>query len=444
LLLSTVGSFALIFLAAFEALAVATIMPVVTEKLHGENLYALALAAPLATGIVGMVGAGGWSDRRGPKGPFWWGGSLFAAGLVVCGLAPDMLAFTIGRVLQGFGAGAINVTIYVLVARLYPPLLHARIFGLFAAAWVLPSLVGPFLAGAVTQLVSWHWVFLGVVALVAVAGGVMAPSLRRLPPQDPVPDDAGTGTAGPVASRALVPDLLRAAVIAAAVLALGTLGREPGWGAVVLVVLVALVLLLLRPLLPSGAYRLAHGLPAAIILRGVVAAAYFGAEAYLPLLLNRVYGLPVTLSGLALTTAAITWALASWVQGRFLTGTGDRRLLSSATAVVLGSLAAVALATGLRAPVWVIVVCWGVGGFGMGLAYPRLSTMVIRLSRPEQQGANSAALNIADSTGSAMGLVALGTLQRGEALGPLVLILSLCAGLGGLATFVARRSGAGT
>ena len=62
----TVGTCALVFLAAFESLAVTTIMPLVSRELNGGSLYALAFAGPLATGVIGMVGAGNWSDRRGP------------------------------------------------------------------------------------------------------------------------------------------------------------------------------------------------------------------------------------------------------------------------------------------------------------------------------------------------------------------------------------------
>jgi hypothetical protein len=56
--LTTVGTWSLSFLAAFEALAVTTIMPVVTADLDGRALYSLTFSAPLAAGIVGMVVAG--------------------------------------------------------------------------------------------------------------------------------------------------------------------------------------------------------------------------------------------------------------------------------------------------------------------------------------------------------------------------------------------------
>ena len=59
----------LIFLVAFEAFAVTTVMPTVSEALDGTQLYAFAFAGPLATGVIGMVVAGSWCDRHGPRGP---------------------------------------------------------------------------------------------------------------------------------------------------------------------------------------------------------------------------------------------------------------------------------------------------------------------------------------------------------------------------------------
>lgn len=437
LLLTTLGTLSLMFLAAFEQLAVATIMPEVADELDGQRLYSLALAAPMCTAIVGMVGSGAWSDRRGPRGPFWAGGAFFTAGLLVSGLSSDMIVFTVGRVLQGLGAGTISVTIYVLVARLYPQSLHPKIFGLFAACWVLPALVGPFLAGVIANVWSWHWVFLGVVALVAGAASIMIPSLRRLS------DEERPGAEALAGMRPVGPDLLRAGCIALAVLIIGFSGHIPGWGVAILAVLTGAVLLLIRPLLPPGAFALALGLPAVIVLKGLLAAADFGAEAYLPLLFNKVYGLDLTLSGLALTAAAVTWAFASWAQGRFMAEWHDRPLLTLAIGIVVCSLGGLALATAALAPVWVLIACWGVGGLGMGLAYPRMSTMVIRLSTRDNQGFNSAALNMADSTGSALGIAALGVMQRGAELGPLIAIFAVATAVGLGAFAVTRRVGGG-
>ena len=62
----SIGMFSLIFLAAFEAMAVTTVMPLVARDLDGVALFAVAFAVPLAAGIIGMVLAGNWTDRSGP------------------------------------------------------------------------------------------------------------------------------------------------------------------------------------------------------------------------------------------------------------------------------------------------------------------------------------------------------------------------------------------
>src|SRR5690606_13754223 len=101
----TIGTVVLIFLAAIEALAVTTVIPVVAADLHGEALFAVAFSATLATGVIGMVGVGAWSDLSGPRAPLYTAVALFAVGLLVSGFALDMHTFILGRLIQGLGAG---------------------------------------------------------------------------------------------------------------------------------------------------------------------------------------------------------------------------------------------------------------------------------------------------------------------------------------------------
>src|SRR4051812_25200150 len=125
-LLTTLGAWSLVFLAAFESLAVTTIMPIVTADLHGRALYSLAFSATLATGVVATVVGGAWADKYGPARPLFLSIFGFVAGLAVAGTASSMAVFVAGRALQGLGAGGITVALYVLVARVYPAVLHTR------------------------------------------------------------------------------------------------------------------------------------------------------------------------------------------------------------------------------------------------------------------------------------------------------------------------------
>ncbi|MEO3782724.1 MFS transporter [Actinocorallia sp. B10E7] len=399
----TIGSCALVFLAAFESVAVTAVMPTVSRALDGAGLYAVAFAGPFATGVIGMVACGMWADRRGPVEPLYTSVALFSAGLLLCGLASSMEVLVAGRLVQGLGGGAVTVALYVVVARVYPEELHPKIFAWFAAAWIVPSLVGPVAAGAVTDLLSWRWVFLGVVVLVVLAMLMVVPALGGLGPEK-AEDDEGTGE-----DSGRRPALLAWAVLAAlAVLALNLVSEVPRVGGALALASVAVALVAVRPLLPAGTLVSRRGLPSVVLMRGLIAAAFFGADVYLPYLFTDRYDFSPTLAGLTLTFGGLAWSAASALQGRL----GER--LPHAVAVrigtallflaVLPALATAALGLHPAVP----IVGWVAGGAGMGFMYPRLSTLTLSLSTPANRGFNSSALAIADSLGAALSLALTG------------------------------------
>lgn len=410
---TTIGALAMVLLAAFEAMAVTTIMPAVSRDLEGQALYSVAFSATLAASIVGMVVAGRWSDRSGPGLPLVTAIGTFLAGLLVAGLAGAMEIFIVGRFLQGLGGGALTVCLYVVVARLYPPPLHPRVFGAFAAAWVVPSMVGPFVAGVVADRLSWHWVFLGVAALVLLALASMTSALRAMFQDDgdevPVADADAAAPAptpdGAAPARRSVGSgvaVLLAVLVTAGLLTLGTAAElaAPPWTWLVAAGAVAVVLVSARPLLPRATLLAAPGLPATILLRGAVAAAYFGTEVYLPLMLQTEYGLSSSGAGLILTVGALSWATGSNLQAR-LTGVAPRRILQAGAAMVTTGVAVQIATAAFDLGPWVAGAGWLVAGFGMGTSFPRMTTLVLAYSSRADQGANSSALSISDAIGGA-------------------------------------------
>ncbi len=434
---TTIGSLVLVLLAAFEAMAVTTVMPIVAAELDGQALYAVAFSATLAASVIAMVAAGRWSDRSGPAGPLVAGVVVFLAGLVLAGTAVSMPVLVAGRFLQGLGGGAITVTLYVLIARLYPAFLQPRIFGLFSAAWIVPSMVGPYLAGVIAERSSWHWVFLGVACVAAPGLGFLVPALRSLRATSVVvetDDDAAHGAesvpadaidatvdaaqndlAAPPARPALpTPVALGlATVVALGVVGVGSLVevvRGPiVWLAVVAVL--AVVVMALRPLLPVGTLLVARGLPATILVRGTLAAAYFGTEIYLPLILQREHGLTPSRAGLVLTVGAISWSIGSAIQARLgLRAPSPRLVVIGSSLVALGvTIQLVSVLAGFG--VWGALAGWFVGGAGMGLAMPRITMLVLAYAPVREQGAASAALSISDAVGASVITAIMGVLM---------------------------------
>ncbi|PJJ62303.1 MFS transporter [Compostimonas suwonensis] len=429
---TTIGANALIFLGAFEAMAVTTIMPAISRDLEGESLYSVAFSGMLAASVIGMVVSGRWADRVGPIRPLITAVVVFVVGLLLAGIALDMYTFIGGRILQGLGSGAINVALYVMVARIYPAAMHPKIFGAFAAAWVLPSLVGPPVAGVVAEGVGWHWVFYGVAALLVVSALAMIPALRQL-------HAMGQEAGGVLSSRWT---LLWAVVVSAAIVAI-SLGGETGgpfaWvlaaGAFVIVVVA------LRTLVPRGTLTARRGLPATVLLRGLVAAAFFSTEVYLPYLLQDRYDLPPWLAGLILTIGALAWAGASAVQGRLSESIPHAAVMRVGTLLLMAGLIVQLVNAWLLLPVPVAAAGWLVAAAGMGLVFPRISTLVLGYSTERDQGFNSAAVSITDAAGGATAIAFAGLLFTafGAAGGGFGVALALSAGIAVAAVPVAFR-----
>jgi len=401
----TLGIVSVVLLIAFEAMAVGTAMPVAVRELDGLSLYALAFSAFFTTSLLAMVVSGEWCDARGPRLPLFGGILVFAAGLVLSGTATSMWPFIAGRAVQGFGGGLVIVSLYVVVSAAYPAALRPRVFSAFSAAWVLPSIVGPPVSGAVTDHLGWRWVFLAIPVLVVLPIAVMLPQVGRMR------GDASPGAMnrGRIAAAA-------GAAGGAGLLQYG--GRDLDAVGVVLVVTgLAAMAVTVPGLLPAGTLRAARGLPTVILSRGLLAGSFFAVESFVPLMLISEHGLSPTRAGLTLTVGALSWAVGSWFQGRS-TPAGRPRLVwigFLGVAVAIGG-ALLALVPGM--PAYTVTIGWLFGGAGMGMAVSSVSVLTLDLSAPQDAGTNSSSLQVADSLGSIVMVGIAGAvfapLHRGE------------------------------
>src|ERR1700682_3113480 len=226
---TTAGLVLAVTLVASEALAVITILPVISHDLGGISLYGWVISAFFLGMLFAIVVGGAEADRRGPALPFVAGLVLFAAGLAIGGLSPTMLMLVLARGLQGVGAGIIDSVAFVSIGRSYDDSVRARLLAILSTAWFVPGLVGPSLAAFVALQLGWRWVFLGL---------------------GPLVDSSRVISVGLVIIAALV-------------------GVRP----------------LLR-LLPPGTLRALPGLPAAVLARGLLTFSFYAADTFVPLLLT--------------------------------------------------------------------------------------------------------------------------------------------------------------
>jgi MFS family permease len=391
----SIGIVALITLVAFEAIGTATAMPVVATDLDALGGYTWAFNSYIVASLFAMVLGGLWSDATGPRGPLIAGVASLSGGAVIAGAAFNLGSLVVGRALQGFGGGLIIVAVYVLIARAYPVDLRPKAFSVLAAAWVVPSLVGPVIAGWLSDAVTWRAVFWLVPVFVIPPAILLFPRLSAHQWGTPHASTRRRLIAGVVATLALL-------AFQDGVLRLSALGAvEAGLG---LILLVASV----RHLLPPGALVFRRGLPTSVMMRGVIASAFFSAEVFVPLALIETRDLTTTQAGLVLATAAGMWATGSYVQSR-LPGDSDRSMaVRTGAAIVTLCLLTLPLSVLTDLPPWIAAVSWAIGAFGMGLAIPSVSVQVMRLSPEPALGVNSAAIQIVDSVLSVVVIALLG------------------------------------
>jgi len=386
----TVGLVLNVTFVAFEALAIATIMPLVTEDLGGIALYGWVFSAFLLADLVGIVIAGELADRFGPAVPFGAGLALFAVGLLIGGLAPSMPVLVGARAVQGFGAGAIPAVAYVVIGRTYPDALRPRMFAILSTAWVVPGIAGPALAAFIADHVGWRSVFLGLLPLVIVAGSLALRELRKVPGN---PDRVG---------RRVLLDAIR--VASGAGLALAGLQAQ---NLVISPALVAIGLVLgipgLRNLLPPGTFRARGALPAAVLSRGILTFAFFTPDIFVPLTVTTIRGESVVLSGLALTAGTLAWTTGAWIQERTVFRVGAARLVRDGFLVLALGIAGMVLVLTGGPPAWLCIPAWGIAGLGIGMAYSSISLTVLRHAPAGSEGAAASSMQLADILGNALG-----------------------------------------
>ncbi|OLB75544.1 MAG: hypothetical protein AUI14_20760 [Actinobacteria bacterium 13_2_20CM_2_71_6] len=259
--------------------------------------------------------------------------------------------------------------------------------------------MGPAIAGAVTELLGWRWVFIGLAILVVVSAAAPVRLLGRLAP---VPVEAPRSPTGRVGAAGVV-------AVGAGLLQYAASGWDLVHLAFAAAGIAALVPSVTR-LFPEGTLRAARGLPTMVLLRGISSGIYFTLESFVPLLLINQRHVSVTLAGISFTGATLSWAFAAWLQGHPWSAVPRHRLVFTGSAVIVGSALIATVSVIGTVPPLLASVALIVAGFGMGLVLPSLTVLTLDHSRPEDQGRYSAALQAAQGLGSVVVIGAAGAL----------------------------------
>lgn len=404
----TLGSILAATIVAFQGLAVSTIAPVIADDLGGESLYGWIFTAAILSQICGTVLAGFEVDRRRPVVVFYAAVILFGVGCLISGFAVNFWVFLVGRALQGFGAGATFATVYAVVGGVYADRLRPSMFAAISSAWIIPSLIGPFLAGWVADTWSWRTVFHALVIGIILIAPLCWPSYRHIElTRDP--DAARLGRRVPMALA----------------LALGTGAFLAGpdldplaIAAIVTMAGLAIMGPMLLRLLPPGTVTASTALGAPIAVRGLLFGAFAVTESYMVYSLNEFGGASPKTAGIMITLGSLTWSAGSLLQARMDTAQGPAGRpgrIRLGVALMLVGIGSVFLSLVILRDVWLLscAVGWMVAGLGIGLGYTTSATLAFANAPSGQDGLVSSSTLLGDLMTSSIGVGIGGILLAG-------------------------------
>jgi MFS family permease len=409
----TTGSILAVTLAAFQGLAVATITPVMTRDLEGEHLYGWVFNAFLLPQIIATVVAGREVDRRPPWTVFYPSLVIFGIGCLVCGIADSMSMIFLGRALAGIGAGATFSTVYAIVGGAYEDRLRPSMLAAMSSAWVVPSLIGPFVAGFVADAFHWRYVFLMLLPILVIIMPLTWPSYRKVRLDfDPTMDQQNARRV-PLAVLLAIGTLLflvgpdideLIGIFADATRSL------PVWaGAVITIAGIVVIFPTLQRLLPSGTFSLRPMLGGAVGHRALSFGAFAVVETYLVYSLTSFGALTTSQAGLILSVGSLTWTAGSILQARQDRTHGAtsraRRTIIGSSLMLLGA-GLITLTILLAQDIWWPIAAIGFMAMGLGIGYGyTTSTSIAFANAPRgQDGLVSSSMLLGDLFTNSIGV----------------------------------------
>jgi EmrB/QacA subfamily drug resistance transporter len=385
-------------------------LPSIRENLgFSETSLAWVVNAYLLTFGGFLLLGGRLGDLYGHRRLFLIGISLFTVASAACGLATSQGLLIGARAVQGLGGAIVSAVALSLMMTLFTePAERAKAMGVFGFVAAGGGSIGVLLGGVLTDVLSWHWIFL---VNVPVGIAVLVLSLVLLP-EARVPTEGGRLD---VAGAVTVTASLMLAVYAI------VNGNEAGWtsaqtlgllaaAAALLAVFLVIEARVRSPLVPLSLFRLRNVAVSNVV--GVLWAAAMFAWFFLSALyLQLVLGYSPLQVGLAFLPANLIMAAFSiGLSAKLVLRFGIRLPLSTGLL-----LAAVGLALFARAPVdgsvaFDVLPSMILLGIGAGMAFNPMLLAAMSDVEPTEAGLASGVVNTSFMMGGALGLAVLASL----------------------------------
>jgi EmrB/QacA subfamily drug resistance transporter len=390
-----------------DATVVNVALPSIQRDLHFTasslawvvNGYLIAFGGLLL--LAGRIG-----DLLGRRRIFLSGLAAFTAASVLCGLAPSGGLLIAARFVQGMGAAVVSSMVLGILVTVFPTQRQtARAMSVYAFVSAGGGSIGLLVGGALTQALSWHWIFfvnvpIGIAAL--LLGAALIPRHEGIGLHHGL-DVAGAALVTAAPSLAIYTILqasehgwmtARTALLGAAALGLGAL-------------FVAVEARVRTPLMPLRLFR-SRNVSGANLVRMLFPVGLFGSFFLGALYLQNVLGYSPLRTGLAFLPQSTSIALFSiGVTGRLVQRFGARAPLIAGLLLVAGGLLLFSRAPmggSYMVDVLPVTVMLGVGA---GLVFMPSVALSMAGAGAGDAGVASGLANVALQFGAALGVAVL-------------------------------------
>jgi EmrB/QacA subfamily drug resistance transporter len=385
---------------ALDTLVVSTALTTIRQDLGASieelewtvNAYNLSLA-------VLLLPAAALGDRFGRKLMFAGGLGLFVATSAACAIAPDVGWLIAARALQGAGAALVISLALSIVSAAFPPERRGAAIGILEGVTGLATIGGPVIGGAVSEGLSWEWIFWVNVPIGLVALPLVVARIEESFGGDTALDVRGLALVG-LGALGIVWGLVR--------------GNTAGWGSgEVVLALVAGALLLAafvvwelrvrEPMLPMRFFR-SRAFSAGNAATFLLFASLFGAVFFFAQFLQTALGYTPLEAGLRLVPWTATLFVVAPIAGALTDRIGEQPLIVGGLALQAAGMAWLALIAGPGLAFSEMLAPSIVTGVGASMAIPPSANAVVGAVGIEAVGKAAGANGMLRELGGVFGI----------------------------------------
>ncbi|MFP3834567.1 MFS transporter [Chryseobacterium sp. SIMBA_028] len=341
------------------------------------------------------------SDLFGPRKIFMWGFGILSGASLLAGIAWSEATLNTGRALQGLGSALIApASLTLVLSKFTDPKELNKALGFWGASAAAGGSAGVFLGGAITEWLSWHWVFL-INIPIGIAVLLLSKNLLF----------KGSTQKGKVDITGAI--FATAALILAVYAIVSAEGA--GWKSMQTIGLLALSILLLiiflviqkqkkEPLVPLSIFKVPNLSPGNLVM-ALLAAAWIPLWFFLNLYLQQTLHYSAFNSGLALLPMTIAiMLLMVGVTGKLVAKFGFKSNLIAGLMALTASLLLFSIIPPDGTFLVNVLPASLLGALGMSLAYIPGTIASMSGAKPGETGLASGLVNTSYQVGSALGL----------------------------------------